>query len=422
MRIIVNNAKNAVVFLCALFAPVVANTLDAASCQENTPVAGLVLAGLEHTRPEVVRRELLHAPGKPYHALDWQAEKRRLESLDLFALVELSCHQDTLLYAFTELFQYFPSPAGKKTDQDGWMLGGALAHLNAFGRDIRVEGQFRATVVPWMDAKEYALYASSPWLLNWPLDWNFELLRTDSWDGLRGYFDRSWALWTDLRYPLSTHWNLLATGGGRRLDHADAMPGLGGGLLWDSRDARLDTRRGLYEEFRVTRYGGPLGGADDFVEYLWDGRHYYSLGDHVWSLGALVRWRPGTQSFTERLHQGGANTLRGFDPDSAVHGRHEALLNAEYRHVLVERSHFALWGFDAFWGLQAVAGADGAFLWDKTAPDWAHYRSAAYAGLHLVIPALDRLRCEVGYSPDARDWIIAVGLFEKNVTQRWRTR
>lgn len=414
--------KNAFLFLFVLFNLGVGWASAGVLCPENTRVDSLALLGLVHTQETVVRRELLHQVGKSFHSADWEAEKRRLESLDLFAEVELECAQGVLVYRFTELFQFFPAPAGKKTDQDGWMLGGALAHLNLGGRDVRLEGQFRTSVDPWMDAKEYALYASSPWLLDWPLDWNVEAVRTDSWDPLRGFFDRSWAVWTDLRYPLTGHWSLLGTGGGRRLDHADWVPGLGAGVLWDSRDARLDARRGLYEELRVTHYGGLLGGADDFTEYLWDGRHYYQVGKQVFSLGALGRFRPGTQGFYERLHQGGANTLRGYDPDSALHGRHEALLNAETRRILVERRTFSMWGIDGFWGLQAVAGADGAFLWDATAPDWSHYRSAAYAGLHLVIPALDRIRCEVGYSPDAKDWVLAVGLFEKNVTQRWRTR
>ena len=151
-------------------------------------------------------------------------------------------------------------------------------------------------------------------------------------------------------------------------------------------------------------------------------RSYHSVGSQVLLLDGLLRFRPGTQDFRERLHQGGANTLRGFDPDSALHGRHEILLNTEVRRILVERHRLSFGDVHGFWGLQAVAGVDGAFLWDSTWPDWEHYRSAAYAGLHLVIPALDRLRFEIGYSPEARDWVVAVGLFEKNITQRWRSR
>lgn len=383
------------------------------------PVRHIEFKGLEHTSPAVVRRELLHRQGGLYSDSLWRQEKRRLQGLDLFAEVEAVCADSTLTYRFTELFQFFPAPAGKKTDQDGWMLGGALAHLNLGGRDVRVEGQLRTSVRPLFDAKEYALYASSPWLWDWPLDWNLELVRTDSWDGLRGFQDKSWAGWTDVGWPLGGHWSLLANAGARRYDGRSWTPGLGGGLLWDSRDAPLDARSGFYGEGRYTRY---KGAGNDYGELLADLRSYTSLGSQVLLLDGLMRFRPGTQDFRERLHQGGANTLRGFDPDSALHGRHEILLNAEARRILVDRKRLSFGDVHAFWGLQAVAGVDGAFLWDETRPDWEHYRSAAYAGLHLVIPALDRLRFELGYSPEARDWVVAVGLFEKNITQRWRSR
>jgi len=69
-----------------------------------------------------------------------------------------------------------------------------------------------------------------------------------------------------------------------------------------------------------------------------------------------------------------------------------------------------------------VAGADGALLWNHDLPDSRESRSSLYTGLHLVVPAIDRLRAEFGYSPRDRVWNISVGLFEKTTTQRWRSR
>ena len=40
----------------------------------------------------------------------------------------------------------------------------------------------------------------------------------------------------------------------------------------------------------------------------------------------------------------------------------------------------------------------------------------------FVFTALERLRIEVGYSPDTKEPKIFVGLYEKNVSQRWRSR
>ncbi len=396
------------------------------ACENGLPVRTITFEGLEHTQNQVVQRELLNQVSRPFSEDRWQNELHRLLSLDLFSEVQLQCEKKndslSLTYRFTELFSWIPAPAGKKTDQDGWMLGLALANLNVAGKDIRAEVQYRASLDPWMDAQEYALYTSSPWLLNYPVGWNLEFLRTDSWDNLRNFQERSWYAHGDVEARVKGHFALLLSGSYRYLETIGKIPDAGAGVLWDNRDSRMDSRNGVYEEFRVTQYGGFLGGSDDYQEYLWDSRIYKDWGRFISHLGWLARYRPGTQGFYDRLQEGGANTLRGFDPDSAVHGKHEILWNAEERFVLLERRPVSVFGANLFWGLQLVGGVDGSFLWDEDMPGWENYRSAVYAGVHLVIPALDRLRIEVGYSPDGDGPKIAISLFEKAVSQRWRSR
>ena len=397
------------------------------SCRENAPVASVSYSGLSLTDPKVVTRELLNGTDRAFSAADYAVEKRRLEGLDLFSDIDLICTErgDSLAleYRFKELFHWIPSPAGKKTDQDGWMLGLALAHLNVGGEDIRSEVQYRQSIHPWMDSKEYAFYNSSPWLFDYPVSWNVEFLRTDSWDDLRGYYDRSWYAHADLTGKLCGPLSLLWAASYRYLEGEGNIPDLGAGFVFDDRDSPVDSRNGAYEEFRLTRTGGFADSPENYLEWLWDNRLYLETGRFVTHLSSLARYRPGEQKFYDRLQQGGANSLRGFDPDSSVHGRHEILLNAEERFVLLPRTSFTVFGANLFWGVQLVAGADGSFLWDKDGvPGWEDYRSAVYAGVHFIIPALDRLRIEVGYSPDGDGPLIAVGLFEKNVSQRWRSR
>ena len=50
------------------------------------------------------------------------------------------------------------------------------------------------------------------------------------------------------------------------------------------------------------------------------------------------------------------------------------------------------------------------------------YEGAVYGGLHLVVPAVDRLRFEVGYSPDRGEPKYFFGMIEKVSTSRWRSR
>lgn len=396
------------------------------NCADGRRVANIRFTGLADTDPRVVERELFHAPGAKFSGSEFLAEKSRLESLDIFSDVSLVCSETAdgldLEYRFTELLHWIPSPAGKKTDQDGWMLGVALAHLNVLGEDIRIEAQYRTSIDPLFDSKEFAIYASSPWLGNLPVSWNFEFLRTDSWDDLRGFDDRSWFVHLELDAKLWRNVYLVWAPSYRYVEKFGSVPDLGVGALLENRDSKTDPRRGAFEEFRVTRYGVFDSSVENFVEYLWDNRLYFSRGRWITGASSLVRFRPGTQMFFDRLHQGGANTLRGFSPDSSVHGRHEAIWNIEERFVLLERRPFSVLGANLFFGVQLVAGVEGSFLWDSRMPGWEDYRESVYGGIHILIPALDRLRIEAGYSPDGGGVKISVGLYDKNVSLRWRSR
>ena len=315
------------------------------------------------------------------------------------------------------------------------MLGLALANLNVAGEDIRVEVQYRTTVDPFFDKNEYALYASSPYLLGIPLGWNFEFLVTDSYDNIRGFQENSILLDLDLDYKLLPHLSLLWTVAGRDLQDAAFLPELGIGFAFDYRDSKLDTRRGVYFEYMLTHVGEGddqdsecLEGAcrgmggENFWELLTDARAYFTLGKFVTGATALVRLRPGDVEFYDYYYHGGANTFRGHEADSGSLGIHEALLTLEERFVLLERRSASVAGVNFFYGVQLVAGLDGSLLWDKGHPGWDDYEGAVYGGLHLVIPALDRIRFEVGYSPDKGEPVFYFGLFDKVTSSRWRSR
>ena len=395
-------------------------------CADGMKVLSVRYEGLEDTDPRVVERELENTPGKAFSREAFFSEKLRLESLDIFSDVSLVCTESaegiSLEYRFKELLHWIPSPAGKKTDQDGWMLGLALAHLNVLGEDIRVEAQYRTSIDPLFDSKEFAVYASSPWLFDLPLAWNFEFLRTDSWDDLRGFYDRSFYLHLEVDAKLLKNLYLVWAPSYRYVEDFGRVPDLAVGALFDARDSKTDPRKGAFEEFRVTRFGLLDSDVEHYVEYLWDNRVYFSFGRFITGVSSLVRFRPGEQMFFDRLHQGGANSLRGFDPDSSVHGRHEAVWNVEERYALLERKSFSVLGANLFWGVELVLGVEGAFLWDSKMPGWDDYRQSIYGGVHFLIPALDRLRLEAGYSPDGASVKIAVGLYDKNVSMRWRSR
>jgi len=530
-------------------------------CTDGTPIASIKLSGLEHTQPHVVLRELIHKAGDAYSQEIFDTEKRRLQDLDLFTDITVTCepadesindmladaialdpppktnqnfvqesstkkevidalvsnlsvnadslsslvsrlslstdtisalveslpsNADSLLsivarlsfsseelsnivsrlssntsslsdkasskntenvdsfrptsgasylssahslnavsvvYHFNEIFRWIPSPAGKKTDRDGFMLGLALANLNILGEDIRAEVQYRTSIDPLFDNNEYAFYASSPYLLGLPVGWNFEFLRTDSWDDIRRFHDASWLVSLDASWRLLPHFAVLGKTAYRYLEGGPGhLPEFGIGFSVDFRDSEIDTRKGIYFESAVSHMGIREKNDESYTEFLEDARAYYSFGPFVTNANALVRLRPGDVKRYDYFYHGGANTFRGHESDSLHLGEHEVLLNLEERFVLLERRPASLWGINFFYGVQLVAGLDGSLLWSKGHPGWDNYEGAVYGGIHLVIPALDRIRFEVGYSPDHGEPVFHIGLFEKTTSARWRSR
>ena len=398
--------------------------VDSDQCSDGAKIESIEFEGLEHTKQRVVWRELTHKVGGEFSQKTFESEKLRLQDLDLFTDIYVSCKNGNVVYNFKEIFRWIPSPDSKTTDRDGLMLGLALANLNVLGEDIRAEVHYRTAIDPFFENNEYAFYASSPYLFGIPLGWNIDFTRTDSWDDLREFKDASWLLSLDLNWKFVPHYSLLGKLTYRYLEKGPGvLPEFGLGFAVDYRDSELDTRKGIYFESDVTHVG--VGGkrGENFVEFLEDARAYYSIGRFVTGATALVRLRPGDVKRYDYFYHGGTNSFRGLNSPDAEHlGVHEMLLNLEERFVLLERRSASLWGINFFYGIQLVAGFDASVLWDKGAPGWKNYEGAVYGGLHIVIPALDRIRFEVGYSPDTGKPKFSWGILGKTTTQRWRSR
>ena len=185
-------------------------------------------------------------------------------------------------------------------------------------------------------------------------------------------------------------------------------------------DRKIDTRDGWRLEGRWGWAGDPFGNVGSWQETLGDLR----LWKQPWKRGPifvgslLARWRPGEVPFHQLYHQGGANSLRGYGAEADRRSRDELLSTLELRQVLVERRSFRLLGFDLFAAVEGVAGVDAArqgFDADSRG------MVGAYGGLHLLLPGLDRLRIEGAWS-ETDGFALYLGLYEKAVAQRWRSR
>ncbi|MFO8081734.1 MAG: BamA/TamA family outer membrane protein [Armatimonadota bacterium] len=102
------------------------------------------------------------------------------------------------------------------------------------------------------------------------------------------------------------------------------------GLIDDRRDVRSNPRSGTMSSLTFEQAGALLGGGTEFGKLQLDHRRYYSVGEDVVALRLMAGTTFGSPPLFESFTVGGANTLRGYEPDR---WRGESLLlgNAEYR-------------------------------------------------------------------------------------------
>ncbi|MGI5820030.1 MAG: BamA/OMP85 family outer membrane protein [Armatimonadota bacterium] len=102
------------------------------------------------------------------------------------------------------------------------------------------------------------------------------------------------------------------------------------GVIDDTRDVRSNPRSGALASLTFEQAGALLGGGTEFGKITADYRRYFGVGDDVVALRLMAGTSFGSPPLFESFTVGGANTLRGYEPDR---WRGESLLlgNAEYR-------------------------------------------------------------------------------------------
>lgn len=418
-------------------------------------ITSIEFQGLDTTRPHVVSRALLHTPGAPFLCSQWESELTSLQNLDIFASIELDVTPQPqglhLTYTFKELPKFFLFPALKATDQNGWGGGPGVSILNLFGRDIRVDFYIRTSLFPDpLLATEYMLYSESLWIGDLPLEWLFQVIHQDSYNPQSQFTEDSIlfdldvyhrsplpfkvlytaSLFTLAHDPGATHFT-PGDGTTHRLflspDDREVVPKLGVGLVFDNREKLFNPHQGLFQELRVSQFGGVLGGSSNYREALTDTRLYIPLRKRDTLLVSLLgRYRPGVMGAYDFLYAGGSNTLRTQGLKSAHYAQHEFIANLEYRAEFFERHQFHLWGSDLFYGLQWVFGVDAVTQW-RSERGRPRELVSLYMGPHLLFPGFDRFRIEFGINNLEAGWSrtrfgVSLGLFEKTFNQRQRIR
>jgi len=424
--------------------------------ENNTTIQSITFDGLKNTGEHVIIRELINMEGKDFSSANWEIEKNRFESLDLFASVSMEVEEKEqgleLKYSFKELPSFIPFVAVKITDQNGWMFGPAVAFLNLMGSGIRLEAFARTTVYPdFFASNEYLLYITSQWLGSLPIEYEIFIVQNDTFNSLKMYDETSLSANSDFFHRITRNFKILYTGEIFWVKHddmnpdftvgdygssmflsesgSDIVPKLGAGILWDTRDKLLNPHYGIFQELRISKYGGFLGGPADYMELLFDFRGFYTIKKkNIFHASVLGQWRPGEMGAYDYFNVGGTNTLRPYSPTPELYGQHELLGTIEYRYEFFDRINFSILGFNLFVGLQWVIGSDIAVLWDnETSFNDGRLHAGFFTGFHILIPGVDRFRIEMGIvnagqkSMDIK-FGYTMGLYEKSKVQRWSVR
>jgi len=424
--------------------------------ETNKKIIKIEHRGLKKTKESTVNYYLIHKEGGPYDPAIWEVERNSLIDLDIFADVQLEVNDTeegiVLIYKYKELPAYIIFPAMKRTDQDGLLIGPGLAFTNIFGEGIHQELLNRFTAVPEpLRAKEFLSYTYIPEMEWLPFITEITVNYFQSYNSLKLYDEKSLYSEANFIYRFTKKIKIEMSGSSLWVRHDpdspvftsgdksismfqgrggwDFLPSLGTGIIYDTRQRIMNPHYGFYNELKASVYGEKLGGDSDYMEYIYDFRGYIPVLDkHIFHANFLARYRPGTIPGYELYHIGGINSLRAYEPDPSICGQHEVLWTIEYRYELFTNRQISLFDLHAYYGFQLVLGMDNALYWfpgeDSSS---GHYLNSFFAGIHLLVPALERVRLEFGFHGPYRDeneirFGINLGWYEKAYTQRRRVR
>ena len=102
------------------------------------------------------------------------------------------------------------------------------------------------------------------------------------------------------------------------------------GVIDDTRDVRANPRSGAVTSLTYEQAGSLLGGSTEFGKFTLDYRRYFGVGQDVVAVRLMGGTTFGDPPLFESFTVGGANTLRGYEPDR-YRGESLILGNVEYR-------------------------------------------------------------------------------------------
>jgi len=400
------------------------------------------IEGNTRTKDKVIRREVLVAPGDVFNTVRVDITKKRLENLGYFAKVEtypeetdIPGRKDLTILVQEKRTGSLSFGGGYSTvDQVVGFAELTQGNFDLFNWPSFTGGgqKFRLRVQYGTQRKDFILSITEPYFLDRRLSLNGQVFYTEANYLSSEYDQRNYGFATELRKPINTY--TYASLGYQLQDvdifnvsvsASDVIKSQQGstteskifsGVVYDSRDNPLLSRRGQRFTFSPYIAGGFLGGDTQIYGLDFEGSQYFHLPwDTILVLNGEVatvsQWGNGNEvPIFERLYLGGSNNLRGF-PFREVGPQDE---NGE------PIGGKTMWRTTIEWTFPIIEKARGAVFYDTgfvNSEEWSfgfnHIASDIGVGLRLDLP-IGPLRLDYGY-PIQRDGYHGGGRFNFNV-------
>ena len=390
------------------------------------------IEGNTRTKDKVIRREVLVAPGDVFNTVRVDITKKRLDNLGYFAKVEtypedtdIPGRKDLTILVQEKRTGSLSFGGGYSTvDQLVGFAELTQGNFDLFNWPSFTGGgqKFRLRIQYGTQRKDFILSLTEPYFLDRRLSLNGQVFYTEANYLSSEYDQRNYGFATELRKPLNTY--TYATLGYQLQDvdifnvavsASDFIKSQQGstteskifsGVVYDSRDNPLLSRRGQRFTFSPYIAGGFLGGDTQIYGLDFEGSQYFHLPwDTILVINGEVatvsQWGNGTDvPIFERLYLGGSNNLRGF-PFREVGPQDE---NGE------PIGGKTMWRTTIEWTFPIIEKARGAIFYDTgfvNSEEWSfgfnHIASDVGIGLRLDLP-IGPLRLDYGWPTTAR-WI-----------------
>jgi outer membrane protein insertion porin family len=400
------------------------------------------IEGNTRTKDKVIRREVLVAPGDVFNTVRVDITKKRLENLGYFAKVEtypeetdIPGRKDLTILVQEKRTGSLSFGGGYSTiDQVVGFAELTQGNFDLFNWPSFTGGgqKFRLRIQYGTQRKDFVLSITEPYFLDRRLSLNGQAFYTEANYLSAEYNQRNYGFAFELRKPINAY--TYATFGyqlqeieifdvsSSASEFIQSQKGsfseskIFSGVVFDSRDNPLLSRRGQRVSFSPYVAGGFLGGDTQIYGLDLEGSQYFHL---PWDTILLINGEIATVSqwgngddvpIFERLYLGGSNNLRGF-PFREVGPQDE---NGE------PIGGKTMWRTTIEWTFPIIEKARGAVFYDTgfvNSDQWSfgfnHIASDIGIGLRLDLP-IGPLRLDYGY-PLQRDGYHGGGRFNFNV-------